>query len=102
MSYSAFKQGTFYPIGGFNCVIKAMVKLCRELGVNFLCNEEVIKININKNKATSVLTKSKEIIQTNFVVAAADYAHVESNMIPKNTEIILKNIGRKKVFLLQH
>ena len=44
MSYSAFKQGTYYPMGGFNCVIKAMVKLCKDLGVKFLCNEEVIKI----------------------------------------------------------
>ncbi len=83
MSYSALKQGTFYPIGGFNSVIEAIVKLCKDLGVIFLRNEEVEKININQRKATSILTKSKQILKTDFVISAADYAHVEKDLIAK-------------------
>ncbi|MEC7646313.1 MAG: phytoene desaturase family protein [Bacteroidota bacterium] len=98
MSYSAFKQGTFYPIGGFNCVIKAIVKLCKELGVIFLCNEEVIKINLTNNKATSVLTKSKQILKTNFVISAADYTHVESGLIPKRYRNYSEKYWEKKSF----
>ena len=81
MSFSAFKQGTYYPLGGFYQVIKALVKICKDLGVKFLVNQAVTKINIENKKAVSINTSNGKSIDTDFVIASADYAHVEKNLI---------------------
>lgn len=81
MAFSAFKQGTYYPLGGFHQVIRALVKICKDLGVKFLVNEAVTKINIENKKATSINTSNRKSINTDFVIASADYAHVERNLI---------------------
>lgn len=80
MAYSGIKQGTFYPIGGFARVIESMSEICKQRGVKFFTNEQVQKINIIGNRVTSVST-AKQNLKTDFVVAAADYAHVESKLI---------------------
>ena len=48
MAYSALRQGTFYPSGGFNQVILAIINLCKNLGVEFFTDEAVTKINIQR------------------------------------------------------
>ena len=80
MAYSGIKQGTFYPIGGFARVIESMVEICKEKAVRFITNDPVVKINITNNLVTSVSTIQQEF-KTDFVIASADYAHVESKLI---------------------
>jgi len=80
MAYSGIKQGTFYPIGGFARVIESMVEICKKNGVKFLTKEQVKKINISKNFATSVTTINQEL-EADFIIGAADYAHVESKLL---------------------
>ena len=82
MAYSGIKQGTFYPIGGFNSVIEGMEKICMKLGVKILTEHEVKKINIKNEKVFSVSTASKEI-NTDYLIASADYAHVEEKLLDK-------------------
>ena len=41
MNHADFGLGTWYPKGGFNAVALGMVKLAKELGVEFHVNEEV-------------------------------------------------------------
>ena len=49
-------------------------------GVEFLTKEQVKKINISKNFATSVTTINQEL-EADFIIGAADYAHVESKLL---------------------
>ena len=81
MAFSAFKQGTYYPIGGFHQVTQALIKICENLGVKFITNDAVSKINIENKKAVSINTNSGKSINTDFVIASADYAHVEKKLI---------------------
>ncbi len=81
MAYSALNQGTFYPVGGFNQVILAIINLCKNLGVEFLTDEAVTKINIQDNQASSVKTSKGKLIKADFVIASADYAFVEKNLL---------------------
>ena len=81
MAYSAIKQGTFYPLGGFNQVSAGLIKLCKDSGVEFLVNEAVTKINIDNKIATSITTSKQKSINTDFIVASADYAHIEKDLI---------------------
>ena len=81
MAYSAIKQGTFYPLGGFNQVIVGLIKLCRDLGVEFITDEAVTRINIENKKAKSITTSRKKLLSADFVIASADYAHIEKDLI---------------------
>ena len=81
MTYSALKQGTFYPEQGFNQVIKSMHTVCEKLDIRFITNESVEKINITNKKVDSVLTNKNRTIDTDIVVASADYAHIEEKLM---------------------
>jgi len=81
MSFSALKQGTFYPEGGMNKIIQGMIKTCENLGVNFITNCNVDKINVENGCAVSVSFNESNMIKSDFVVASADYVHVESTML---------------------
>ena len=82
MNYSDIVLGTWYPKGGMYSVVKAMVKVAEEQGVKFLVNENVEKINVKNGKAVSV-TSNGAIIDADIVVGAADYAHVEQQLLDK-------------------
>lgn len=80
MNYSDIVLGTWYPKGGMYSVVKAMVKVAEEQGVKFQINENVEKINVQNGRAYSVLSNGKEI-KADIVVAAADYAHVDQQLL---------------------
>ena len=44
MAYTCLKHGTFYPDGGMGEIVTGMVKLAQTLGVQFITNTEIIKI----------------------------------------------------------
>ena len=98
MTYSAIKQGTFYPLGGFNQIVQALIKLCKNLGVKFITNEAVKKINIDNAKVNYVVTEKEKIIKTDYVIASSDYTHVEKELIQKKYRNYSDNYWNKKTF----
>ena len=48
MNYADLSLGTWYPQGGMHQIIKGMVSLAEELGVDFEYNAEVEKILVDK------------------------------------------------------
>ena len=76
MNHADFGLGTWYPKGGFNAVALGMVKLARELGVEFRVNEEVTEIVSSENKVKKVVTKNG-IYEADVFISGADYAHTE-------------------------
>ncbi len=96
MNHADFGLGTWYPKGGFNAVALGMAKLAKELGVEFLVNEKVIKIENNGEYVTNVITENG-IFSADIVISGADYAHTEKLLNPD-----LKNYSdeywKKKVF----
>ena len=96
MAYSGFVQGTYYPNGGFVQVIKGMERLCLDLGVTIKKNQCVKKINVKEFKAVSVETQNKHY-SSDIVVAAADYEHVDNNLIEKKYRNYNKEYWDKRV-----
>jgi len=82
MAFSGLKQGTYYPMGGFSKVIDAMVNLCKELGVKFYTNHEIIDCKFNDNKINEILTESYAF-KSDYVICGADYHHFDQNILPK-------------------
>ena len=82
MNYSGLYQGTYYPMGGFNEIIFALVSLAKEKGVEIICNSNVEKINIDGDSAKSITSNGVEYF-FNGIVAGADYHHVEQSLLNK-------------------
>ncbi|HLW20453.1 MAG TPA: phytoene desaturase family protein [Cyclobacteriaceae bacterium] len=82
MNYAGLKLGTWYPKGGFGKVIEAIVTVAREKGAHFQVNAPVDEILI-ENRLAKGLVINGESIPFDGVVAAADYHHVESKLLPE-------------------
>ena len=84
MNFADLKGGTWYPDKGMFEIILAMAKVCEEQGVKFEVNANVEKIiaNTETKKTTGIIVNGKEI-NANFVVAGADYEHVDQQLLPE-------------------
>ena len=76
MNHADFGLGTWYPKGGFNAVALGMVKLAKELGVEFHVNEEVVGIDYENNQAKKIRTQNG-VYEADIFISGADYAHTE-------------------------
>ncbi len=81
MNHADFGLGTWYPKGGFNAVALGMVKLAKELGVEFQINQEVTEIETENNEAKRVITTT-DSFEADLVISGADYAHTEKLLNP--------------------
>ena len=82
MNYGDMVLGTWYPVGGMYQVVAGFEKLAKELGVRFHYNQEVKSFTYENNQVKSVVTDS-DIFEADFVLASADYHHVEQKILPK-------------------
>jgi len=82
MNYADLAMGTWHPMGGMHQIVKAMVAVAEELGVEIKLNTEVTKINVIDKHAESVET-SQGTLEADFIVAGADYEHVDQQLIQK-------------------
>jgi phytoene desaturase len=81
MNHSSLVQGTFYPMGGMHEIIKGMVKLAKELGVEFKFSHNVTGFEFQENKVKAVVTE-QGTIPCDVVVGGADYHHIEQSLLP--------------------
>ncbi len=80
MNYAGLKLGTWYPKGGFGRVTEAMKIVAERQGVEFYTNEAVTRLTVSNKLLTSVSTTLRDK-QYNGVIAAADYHHVEQQLL---------------------
>ncbi|XHR95336.1 phytoene desaturase family protein [Mucilaginibacter sp. UC70_90] len=82
MNYADLALGTWYPMGGMNEIVKAMVSLATELGVEIKLNTEVTKINIEGKQVDKIQTNNG-VFTADMVIAGADYEHIDQHLIEK-------------------
>ncbi|HEY5692207.1 MAG TPA: phytoene desaturase family protein [Cyclobacteriaceae bacterium] len=83
MNYADMALGTWYPKGGMHKIIEGMVKLAEEKGVIFSYNSDVQSLGLNSTKIKSLKVNGTDI-KVDYVVAGADYHHVEQNLLPES------------------
>lgn len=81
MNYADMSLGTWYPRGGMFEIVKAMQHVAEEQGVKIKLNTSAQKLEVADGKVKSVLT-NEGAFNTDFVVAGADYHHVEQQLLP--------------------
>jgi phytoene desaturase len=80
MNYADLALGTWYPQGGMHEIVKAMVSLAEEQGVEIRYNQEVKQIKVANGHATEVVTVD-QAYQVDAVVGGADYHHLEQEVL---------------------
>jgi phytoene desaturase len=80
MNYADLVLGTWYPMGGMNEIVKAMVKLAEGLGVEIKLDTEVTQIDIADKQVSNIQT-NKGNTQADMVIAGADYEHVDQHLL---------------------
>lgn len=80
MNYADMVGGTWYPPGGMHEIIKGMVRLAEELGVEVLLDHEVKKIETKNGTVTKLVTNRGDF-HPDVVVGSADYHHVEQHLL---------------------
>jgi phytoene desaturase len=81
MNYADMSLGTWYPMGGMYKIIEGMKDLAEKLGVKFYFNSPVERLEVENNKVTRVYAAGNEH-DAEYVIASADYHHVEQTLLP--------------------
>ncbi len=95
MNYADIVGGTWYPMGGMHKIIEGFVKLASEMGVEFHTAEPIESMEVKGKKCTSLKT-SKGQYSFDYVVASADYHHVEQNLLPEAYRSYSENYWQKR------
>lgn len=81
MNYAGLCLGTWYPMGGMHEIVKAMVTIANSAGVQLETGVAVERIVTGAGKVQGVQVNG-DFYAADVVVAAADYHHVEQNLLP--------------------
>lgn len=96
MNYADLSLGTWYPKGGMNSVVEAMVKLATELGVDMKLGEEVTHFSFHGKRILSVNTPLASY-ECNMVVTGADYHHIDQHILPEEFQNYTKKYWDSRV-----
>src|SRR5690606_20484168 len=86
MNFADLKGGTWYPQKGMFEIIRAMVKVCEQQGVQFHFGAEVEEIHVTEQNGTakaSGIRVNGASIAADYVVAGADYHHADQQLLPE-------------------
>ncbi|HAO15894.1 MAG TPA: phytoene desaturase [Tenacibaculum sp.] len=77
MNYADFVLGTWHPKGGMYKVVEAMISLGKEMGVKFVTNAEVNKIEVNADNSVKEIYVNNSNVEASLILSGADYHHTE-------------------------
>lgn len=97
MNYAGLKLGTWYPMGGFGVVIKAMEDIATSRGAQVHLNSEVETICTEDHLATGIMVNGNHV-SFDAVIASADYHHVEQKLLPQSLRNYNEAYWHKKTF----
>ncbi len=75
------EEGVWYPIGGTRAVPEALLKLGRELEVEFVNNADVSTINRNNNRVSGVTLKDGRSFDFDAVVSNCDAVRTHTELL---------------------
>ncbi|HEY0057136.1 MAG TPA: phytoene desaturase family protein [Pedobacter sp.] len=80
MNYADLALGTWFPIGGMNEIVKAMVSIATEKGVDIKLNHEVSKIKTQGKFALGIET-NQGFYTADLIISNADYEHTDQTLL---------------------
>jgi phytoene desaturase len=96
MNYADIVGGTWFPKGGMYSIVEGMYNLAEELGVSFLFNTNVTKLETQGGLINSVTTFQGSF-EADVVIASADYHHVETKLLEESEQSYTKKYWDSRV-----
>ncbi len=97
MNYADLTLGTWYPQGGMHEIIKGIVSLANELGVEMLTSAEVTEFEIQDKQFTAAKTSDGRRFEADVVIAAGDYHHIEQQVLAQEYRQYNEKYWQKRV-----
>jgi len=86
-------EGALFPIGGMHQIALKLEAAAKEVGVKFVYNATVVKIETNGNRAKQLIFSDGSTKQSDLIVVNADLPYVYRNLLLDNK--ISKRLDRK-------
>ena len=86
LQYTELADGVWFPMGGMYQVIDSLASIAGELGVTFLYNAHVEKIEVEQGRATGVRLGDGSRLAADIIVANADLPYVYKHLLPEEPE----------------
>jgi phytoene desaturase len=96
MNYADMALGTWYPMGGMYRIVEGMASVAEEQGAKFRFNSPVQSLEMNGVRAKGLLVND-HVEQFDYIVASADYHHVEQQLIPEKYRKYKQDYWDKRV-----
>jgi phytoene desaturase len=95
MNYADMVLGTWYPQGGMHTVIEGLFSLAKSLGAEFEYNSIVQQLQVNSVRVKGCVVNDS-FRPFDYVVASADYQHVEQQLLPPTHREYSKSYWEKR------
>ncbi len=82
LQYTELAEGVWYPKGGLYRVIEVLVAIAEGLGVEFLYNAPVRRIEVESDRAAAVELASGDVVGGDVIVANAELPYVYRELLP--------------------
>jgi phytoene desaturase len=82
MPYSELAHGVYYPRGGMNSLVDALMKLALQAGVEFHFDTTVLRIVVEGNRTNGLILEHGEFLPADVVLANADLPYVYKDLLP--------------------
>jgi phytoene desaturase len=86
LQYTELAEGVWYPIGGMYAGIQALVKVAEKLGVRFLYQAPVMRIETNGNKVLGVILEDGRTFSSDIFIGNADLPYIYKELLPDEKE----------------
>jgi phytoene desaturase len=89
LQYTELAEGVWYPIGGMYAGIQALVKVAEKLGVTFIYNAPVKRLNVETFKRANVKSVTLEDgreLSADIFVGNADLPYIYKELLPDRAE----------------
>lgn len=96
MNYADLVLGTWFPIGGMNEIVKGMLAIATEKGVDIKLNHEVTKIRVVGSLATGLETKNG-FYEADLIISNADYEHTDQKLLEEKNKNYTSKYWNKRV-----
>ena len=84
LQYTELADGVWFPKGGLYKVIEVFTAIAESLGVQFVYNAPVRRIDIEGGRASGITLENGEHLKADVVIANADLPYVYSELLPED------------------
>ena len=94
LQHTEFSDGVWFPLGGMNSIIKALVVIAEKHGVRFHYDSPVNQLLVEGNHVSGVILENGRLVSADVVIANADLSYVYQELLPH--EVGTPRLTKKK------